>query len=281
LILPQKRVKQGGGTETSKIHQNIASLSLEERLPIEVWNIIFSYLYPSQLARLALVSWSFCDLVAGAKVWRRDHYKFKVHKYDSRIYEYLVTPPREEPRVFMRYLCASSFLFCEGCLEYMTGVVPGGPMKEYPLSVQMTIKSENGNEDEERSWSVRLCLGCRVSYYRSHPEPVPIDLVDKTLTRLQLREMYYFGKNRCRLVRRIISEVTGTPVLKYSAVYALKMAREMYGGDVGIRSIHDTYEEPLAKMKSRYNALCLEDHLLVIPSGSSQLRCHRCKINSV
>ncbi|GJJ74963.1 hypothetical protein EMPS_07321 [Entomortierella parvispora] len=143
-------------------------LSNDKRVPVEIWEKIFSDLYPSQLSRLSRVSKTLYAIVASLPIW-------------IRLFE--LTHPNKALRLLqgrsssiccMIYMCAISLHFCEACQKLI-------PFRQehsakLPLPVLVTLPSTpvrttitTGKVDSGNivgnminlNWRIRKCLGCR------------------------------------------------------------------------------------------------------------------------
>lgn len=144
-------------------------ISNDIRIPTEVWERIFSYLYPSQLSRLSIVSKAFYSIVASLPVWTR---LFALAHPNM---ELRLLRGRSASNSCFLYMCAISLHFCESC-QKLTPFQQDNPFK-LPLPVLVTLPSNSvlttsitSRRGGDRyiagnmvnyNWRIRKCVGCR------------------------------------------------------------------------------------------------------------------------
>ncbi|KAG0087462.1 hypothetical protein BGZ92_007311 [Podila epicladia] len=84
-------------------------LNVDKHIPAKIWKQIFSYLYPSQLCRLSMVSKTFETIVGSLPVW---YHLFTKNNYGKQL-RFLRAIP--ESKSYMLYMCASSLHIWEEC----------------------------------------------------------------------------------------------------------------------------------------------------------------------
>ncbi|KAF9123817.1 hypothetical protein BG015_005237 [Linnemannia schmuckeri] len=81
-----------------------------KRIPVEVWEQIFSYLYPSQLSRISMVNKNLNSIVSLLEVWSR---MFAVaHGPKAHLRPLLGI---SKSKSYMMFMCSSSLHVCERC----------------------------------------------------------------------------------------------------------------------------------------------------------------------
>ncbi|GJJ74962.1 hypothetical protein EMPS_07320 [Entomortierella parvispora] len=157
--------------------------SNDKRVPVEIWEKIFSDLYPSQLSRLSRVSKTFYAIVASLPIWIR---LFELTHPNKAL---RLLQGRSSSTCCMIYMCAISLHFCEACQKLI-------PFRQehsakLPLPVLVTLPSTpvrttitTGKVDSGNivgnminlNWRIRKCLACRdaTSTYVA-PESLPPD----------------------------------------------------------------------------------------------------------
>ncbi|KAF9183100.1 hypothetical protein BGZ50_004434 [Haplosporangium sp. Z 11] len=235
------------------------------RLPVKVWTRICSFLYPSQVTRLSQVNKGLYEVVAGLYLW--SWWFDRSHTSNSPLKPTLCLLPGEPAsKSYMLYMCATSFVICEGCLRRCDNVthVKGRPVM-MPLPVEMPVTRDNAqgepdnsdyedddNEEEEDTWTVRLCLHCRIEHYQTYPEPIPDLMNNNFLTKRVLREKYRLGQKTIQAIKHRSQEHTSNgAVVTYSEAAALKQARMAFGGDVGMDAVMHSFYQSMKVMKFR------------------------------
>ncbi|KAG0062051.1 hypothetical protein BGZ89_010967 [Linnemannia elongata] len=154
---------------------------IDKRVPPEIWQRIFSRLYPSQLSRLSLVNKNFNKIVSSLSVWS---YMFSVTfgpKRRLRIHRNI-----PESKSYMLYMCASSLYICEECLGLtLFRTVRYSHQRPQLILAPMPTMSKDGikylGEEINVSWMVRMCEPCR-SKQRSEIE---VGNDEKTMSRIR------------------------------------------------------------------------------------------------
>ncbi|KAK3827846.1 MAG: hypothetical protein J3Q66DRAFT_5588 [Benniella sp.] len=165
--------------------QDIQTTSVEKRLPTEVWERIFQYLYPSQLSRVSMACRTFYDIVADLLIWPEVY--AQVHSNDeNHVFEGIKpVPGKNSNKDFMLRICAESFQICELCLSVYNGTdIPKDRLASLPLPVHVwrvrafmkkatfqPLPSKRSPTD----WMIRLCVGCRRNVFDHSQELLPED----------------------------------------------------------------------------------------------------------
>ncbi|KAI1314613.1 hypothetical protein EDD11_001956 [Mortierella claussenii] len=258
-----------------KHHDNELNVGQEMRIPLVVWRQICTYLYPSQLARLSLVNKAAFKLVTELQEWTR-WYNNRLHGAPKNPIK-RISGLNAASHSYMLYLCSISFQVCEQCFRQCHDKKAGLPkLASMPLSVVMGMSGSyntrepsqrlgeqmgpglNVNVEEEayiehRPWSIRLCRPCRTHHFALHPEPIPTSVpVTSYLKKVELIKKYHIGR---RQVQKITDRVWGAPSagmpVLYSEQAALRRAREMQGGDVGVKAFGGSMGKQMEKMRHR------------------------------
>jgi hypothetical protein len=148
-----KRLKLEREQEDTEISSTFSCLSLVtikgdpcSVLPVEVWQQILSYLPPSQMAKISLVSKTWLGYTRSHPIW-----KTICKKGDLGV-------PKRKYKSFMALACANSYWTCEFCYSHTRG---WPNMYNIPLPVPI---DELGGEFRS------LCAACRMNYYSTHDE---------------------------------------------------------------------------------------------------------------
>ncbi|KAG0011581.1 hypothetical protein BGZ80_000581, partial [Entomortierella chlamydospora] len=241
-ILSSTELRQEQEQERVSIHYKL-------RLPLELWTKICSYLYPSQLARFALVNKTAYGMIASLKIWSQ---WFALLHGPTR--ELSLIPGILPSQSYMLYLCAISFKVCERCLKLIDGTYRKGRLAEMPLPVVLDTHCYFDEDDEfcTRTWTVRFCRSCRVAHYRTHPESLSSVHGASYLTKSEIREKYMLSDNQVkRITNRIGGGRNSRKPVQYNERKALEIAREEYGGDIGVQAIKKSLSLPMKYMEHR------------------------------
>lgn len=231
------------------------SQCIDQKIPVEIWHVIMSYLYPSQIIRLSCVSRTMHAIVSALNSWSR--WFFKAHGPETRLF---TLPGMPESKSYMLYMCAVSPRICERCFAH-SGLGTVNPVT-LPLSVHVPVpkifktppKPFYNNQGEyttkvdyvglpmNKSWTIRLCLSCRRKHYEIHEEHVPANILGGYKTQGDLLKKYALrdsdmdaltvgGRSRRNSNGR--NGGSGSQAI-FSEEAALQFARIKYGGNVGI-----------------------------------------------
>ncbi|KAG0369982.1 hypothetical protein BC939DRAFT_81250 [Gamsiella multidivaricata] len=214
---------------------------LTNRLPPELWNLILSFLYPSQLTRVARVNRRLYHLINNLGLWTTIHTKTFPQ-------EPLLLLPNVPPSTcYTLFICASSLLICEQCFHHCKDAqnyfytlerwLRGGSFF-IPLPVWLPWANA----------SIRLCFNCRKSHFEQHPEPIPNSFKGKRLCLTMVRERLYLSDEEIIQVKRF---GCGPGGYKFCAEDALMTARTIYGGDIGIATVEKPFPELLGRSENR------------------------------
>ncbi|KAI8604182.1 hypothetical protein EDD21DRAFT_366928 [Dissophora ornata] len=238
-------------------------LSLPRHVPVEIWEVVCSYLPPSQLARLSRVSRVMYEVVCGLRLWK-DWFDDLVDNTKIRYDDLAKFHPKDHhPAVYMLYLFARSFVLCEECRGAYQQRFDAGFMN-FPLPVQMEVDDHMIKDTRiTMQWTVRLCVKCRRKHYLQHPERAPRGLKGTFYTGDQVQDLFGFGRNRARSIGGLmIMSVGSTSWTEYPAYAALMKARYEYGGDIGIQHLRSKHEDAFEEMNCRMDRLTRKGPLL-------------------
>ncbi|KAF9209821.1 hypothetical protein BGZ49_000542 [Haplosporangium sp. Z 27] len=238
----------------SEMEQEQCSIPFKLRIPLELWTKVCEYLYPSQLARLALVNKSAYGMVAGLDVWE------KWYKKSHRSLPLALIPGMPASQSYMLYIHSISFAICEECMKLCDGTYHRERLAVMPLPVvlERCCKYTTRKELYVEDWTVRFCLPCRVAYFRKNQE-IPQDLFIDTsvpgssyLSKRELKEKYHLGDASIASItnRTGGGRSSGKPV-RYSERDAAAIAKVRYGGDVGLRALGKSLSKPMKYMEHR------------------------------
>ncbi|KAF9346354.1 hypothetical protein BGX34_004021 [Mortierella sp. NVP85] len=241
-----------GSPSTTAQHNQPAGL--EKRLPIEIWEWIFKYLYPSQLSRVSIVCRTFYDIVSNLSLWSEIYATVHPNNQNHAVGGFKPVPGKNLNKDFMLYICAESLQICELCLSvYNEADVSRDRLAFFPLPVHAwrirLASKKTGNfqpfsaKIEPQDWVVRLCLSCRRKVFEECPES------EATFP----RRMGCTLLSDCHLTH---SDVGEGP--RPNPATVLRAARTTYGGDIGVefggnRSSYNVVES----MESRLREICL------------------------
>ncbi|KAF9982137.1 hypothetical protein BGZ75_006484 [Mortierella antarctica] len=233
--------------------------SSDSRLPTELWKVVCSYLYPSQLARLSRVNRTLNRLVSNMRIWSAYFVQLRGRR-SFPFFEHL----RNKPNHHMHYIIALSYHICDHCTILSH---PDSPQKfaAMPLSVLEWPQPKQDQADYyPRPGNVHLCLPCRREHYEVYPEPIPVEVLGRYLPKFPLKNKYFIGEMNIKSIkdrRSYRSEEPGGPTMAYedpngsyySERAVLMNARRVYGGDVGIQAYRDDpfYISELSEEKQR------------------------------
>ncbi|KAG0376021.1 hypothetical protein BGX24_008391 [Mortierella sp. AD032] len=135
---------------------------IDNRIPVEIWEQIFSNLYPSQLCRLSMVSRAFETIVTLLPIW---YQLFTENNFKKRL---RFLRGISESKSYMLYMCANSLHICEECghQENFDSTI----LADLPLPVLVRLPKRHCPSDEEieyvgdqlnLTWAVRKCRICR------------------------------------------------------------------------------------------------------------------------
>ncbi|KAF9951526.1 hypothetical protein BGZ65_005893 [Modicella reniformis] len=223
---------------------------IDKRLPVEVWSRIFQYLYPSQLSRVSLVSKTLYDVVDRLDLWLKVYLQGYLEVPVPNIDTNILKP--DLPKRLMLYVFARSFSICEQCFRFCDGETPGRlPFMPLPVGERLLLTpnvDESHTRVSESKTKIHLCLNCRRAVYEAHPEVAPADVFGFS-TKKELKEMYHLGDKSIQGIT-LRTGGNGEPV-KYFQWEALKRARQLHGGDIGIEAVPKSLSKSMKIMNGR------------------------------
>jgi len=213
---------------------------VHKRVPVEVWEQILSYLYPSQLSRVSMVNKNFNSIVSLLEVWSR---MFTIAHGPKAHLRPLLNIPKSKS--YMTFMCSSSLHVCERCFgltEYNAGNLSRLPL---PIPILLPRRSTDATtylgERFDPDWTVRMCLSCRQGHILNLEEPFPRLAHKNQLNTLQLRRKYPCSQEVPKLPRgKTIDEKAD-----------IKCMRLHFGGDVGVEAYNESTEEHDEKTEAR------------------------------
>jgi len=176
--------------ETRPLTQNESVFqSLQERIPMEVWQRVCDYLYPSQLLRFSKVSSRTHQAVCTLPVWSK---LFALtHGEKSRLHLLQRIPDSQS---YMYFMAAISPKVCEQCFKhcnFQTDRPSTFPLLTVaPTQTRSTKDITYHGEPVDDGFKVRLCVECRRAFFEIKPEPIPKDIIKKTEPLSTLKARY-------------------------------------------------------------------------------------------
>ncbi|GJJ75002.1 hypothetical protein EMPS_07360 [Entomortierella parvispora] len=205
-------------------------------VPLEVWQRICDYLYPSQLIRLSKVSSLTQHAVCNLPVWSKVF--ALTHGEKSRLH---LLPKLPDSQSYMYYMCAISPKVCEQCFkncDFETDRPSAFPLPTIaPSQTRCTKDITYHGEPVDKTFTVHLCLECRREFFDIKPEPIPKDIVKKMDSYSNIIARY-----PDILEVPSIRDGVYSNSMNYSEVIFLTAARVLHGGDVGIIASRQTTE---------------------------------------
>ncbi|KAG0261139.1 hypothetical protein DFQ27_003145 [Actinomortierella ambigua] len=144
------RCTRKGKETASTMTQNILGL------PREMWLHIFSFLYPSEVTKLAHVSKGLARYVEELFPWHHIHRAAKLPT---------LSPRSRKFRSHKAMVISFSDVVCEQCFAFSCPTVGHSAVR--PLPVRL-VWNDHGKE-------IRLCQPCRRAYFEDHPD---VDIAD-------------------------------------------------------------------------------------------------------
>ena len=139
-----------------------ALVSLDKRIPPEIWQRVFSWLYPSQLSRLSMVNKTFYSVVSSLAKWSEMF--FIAHSQDEKRLRTLRGMP--ESKSYMLYMCAMSLYTCEHCfhMAQFTADRDSKP-KQHQAPMRTLINHQwYAGQELDMHWTISMCNSCAVSF---------------------------------------------------------------------------------------------------------------------
>ncbi|KAG0226928.1 hypothetical protein BGX31_007149 [Mortierella sp. GBA43] len=247
-------------SDTSNPGSNDATVA--KRVPPEVWERVFRWLYPSQLSRISMVCRIFADIVAKLPVWTILYSKAHPTNQNHLVGGIKLVVGKNPTKEFMKYVCAESSQICELCYLIYSGTseVSVDRLAYLPLPVHvwrvraalkkavfLPLSSKVGPKD----WVVRLCVNCRKSVFGKCPESIP-----ESVGKLRTSSAALYAKYHLTCIEPDVFGFNQPPYCTEESV--LVKARSIYGGDIGIKaSAPGSSAKVFRSMKSRLEEICL------------------------
>ncbi|KAG0265880.1 hypothetical protein BGZ95_003190 [Linnemannia exigua] len=154
---------------------------IDKRVPPEIWEQIFSRLYPSQLSKMSMVNKNLNAIVHSLELWPRMFHAAHGPKAQLRT---LVCIPRFKSS-FMIFMCASSLHVCERCFgltEYSSDNVYMLPLSIPVLLPRRATDAVKYVGDRfDPNWTIRMCLPCRQGHLTDLEEPIPPHVANRQI----------------------------------------------------------------------------------------------------
>lgn len=221
-VISRKKVAKGASLTPSE--QNPQSI------PLEVWQRICDYLYPSQLVRLSKVSSLTHHVVCGLSVWSKIF--SLTHGPNSRLH---LLPRIPESQSYMLYMVAISPKVCEQCFKMCS--IETDRSSTFPLPTVAPSQTRSTKdityhgEPIDKNFKVCLCVKCRRAYYEVKPEPIPLDMFERRTTYGTIAEKYPHISEALPVPSRASTQLVN---LICNELTYFKAARVLHGGDAGI-----------------------------------------------
>ncbi|KAF9978076.1 hypothetical protein BGZ73_003816 [Actinomortierella ambigua] len=239
---PRKRVKgrkdsgvaaEENAVKALEIYQEQQQQGLPSllNLPPELFSMILSFLYPSELTKLATLSKQVYTLVENQNIWKTIQTRNN-----------LPEPKRKYPTTMVLVL-AYSDLVCEQCLS-LSEMKRGGQYSDRPLPVSLAWNPDH---------PIHLCLPCRQVYYMEHPVDSATETNGRKIRKVAVSVIY-------RLPDRELSSLTSEPHLPsrrdqdnllFDEDEVRQRAFEYHGGEVGLVAERLGYVVPRHKKPHR------------------------------
>ncbi|KAF9024391.1 hypothetical protein CPC16_007181 [Podila verticillata] len=241
----------GSNTSISKPSSSLMHFNAVNKIPLHVWVKICSYLYPSQLARLSQMNRAMYEMITSLGTWT----EILKRAHPDRLDRVILGLPI--PKSHMLYVLAMSFRICEQCFRYCRVV---GHKNRACLPLPIPISLSPGQSGEHTPCTVRLCLACRRTHFKKHPEPIPSALQTRLRDAVDLTLKY--GREAVRAATKVRG---GKPTcLKESVV--LGFARKQYGGDVALAARDQPVCDSLKKCAGRQ--YMYHSRMIIVATGT-------------
>ncbi|KAF9963422.1 hypothetical protein BGZ65_003487 [Modicella reniformis] len=263
----KQKKPRGHFQETSLViaHSSFQEKNLViDKLPPELWDLIFSYLYPSHLAKLSQVNRHFYHLATNLCLWETIYYQAFPYK-PLQLLPHI--PPLSSYALF---LAANSLQICEQCF-CRTGTIIDDTTTTTTTTTDSYTGQEPGQGQEQGSYEqqflgtasmplpvflpwaksmIRLCLVCRRKHFYAFPEPIPVSMTGKRWRKKQIRTRLHLRNEEIEQLKRY---GCGPGRFSFCAEDALTTARIFYGGDVGVAAVNQSPTELMDRSISRMN----------------------------
>lgn len=232
-------------------------LSLERRVPFEIWNRIGYYLRPPHLFSLSRVSQSCFRYVRAFTVWKNWWHEF--HTRAGFPQPPLI--PHPDPQYYMRCMFTIYPLMCEGCgsCAWLDRLREYEPWK-LPLPWKVNVYSDT---------TILLCGPCRVQRYCQYPrknrhrDPYPKDIVGSYLTKFDIIRKYRWSSaNIGQGTVKSIQDRRRIPFgYTYSECAVWEIMCERLGGNKGVHANLGTVLQIEQKTRLLISRLVLAENI--------------------
>lgn len=224
-------------------------VTIDRRVPLEIWDCIFQNLYPSQLSRVSRVNKNLNMIVSSLVLWSRI---FVISQGPKAHLRPLLRIPKSKS--YMLFVCATSLHICERCFGLAN--FDCRFLEDLPLPVRVLLPRRSTEDIQYKgeridlSWTVRLCLSCRREHFLRVEEPMPRHISNSWLSPTNLFKRY-------PLLKRVPGWHESAAMVK--EIKAVLDLREFFGGDVGIGAVglsatkyHDCTEKRIEWYQQQY-----------------------------
>ncbi|KAF9279548.1 hypothetical protein BGZ68_007857 [Mortierella alpina] len=239
----------------------------------DLWQRVFSYLYPSQLTAPAGVSKEWRKRIYHLPAWQKICEASGLALPGDHIGKYGYEKPN-----YYRLAHENADSICEQCYKLCR---PSGSYRALPVRLV----------DEPDPTEICMCRDCRVDYYIEHPEPVPEDVapyqdgaytVTPRMTKGEAMKYLLTNSDIMSLPYEMGRNPYfrhNSPMYLFEEQFVLRLARQVHGGDIGIAAARADSEYTGRKVpepqddviKTRRNLLrsLLHEKGLVLPEHSA------------
>ncbi|KAG0047916.1 hypothetical protein BGZ83_007112 [Gryganskiella cystojenkinii] len=214
-------------------------MSLSNSIPTEIWEIILSYLYPSQLWQMSRVNKNLKEIVSSLEVWLR---MFVIAHGPKAHLRALAGIPRSESCMIFTRL--SRLHICERCFGLAAYNADDLFRLPQPMAILLPRRSTDAakyvGDRFDPDWTIRMCLPCRQGHILDLEEPVPRHVANLPMHWDKLCEKYPCAHQTSGLRALRGSNYTINELIAFNHM------RQYYGGDIGMQlyaSSTDTYDE--------------------------------------
>ncbi|KAI9253413.1 hypothetical protein BDA99DRAFT_519710 [Phascolomyces articulosus] len=220
-------------------------------ISIEVWELIFQHLYPSELATLAQINDHFKAIVTYMPIWKSICLKASLP--DPKI--------RGHCKTFYQVVIKHSYRVCEKCHAYCA---KSGSSASLPVHM------------EEQKKDINMCLACRKSHFLTYPEQDPPDHADEEQSQVEEEQQQRHRRRRTRITKSTgmsffrLNEFdmdninyipvrnpyyrNAPPMRLYESSEVHSYARRVHGGDVGIEAARSKSRNMIATRQRNLQA---------------------------
>ena len=183
-----------------------------ERVPPEIWHLIFSFMPTSHVPAVSLVSRGMLDI---CRTWPRWRFICLVNNLGE---------PKRKYRSYMALVCSEAPYICDMGDSRSTGT---GHFRssELPLAIL--------NREDGQLW--RLCIGCRWAYYDRYPELEFLEGIDvnSQVSGHWVRKHLFVDSNHMKVLNPTRDHTNWA----INQLTATEYALEIHGGLVGLLAV--------------------------------------------